>query len=204
LEEIKKRQIQTESLILHVWIGTFRPIDQNENLETHQLHHEYWEISLDLLEKIARHKIKGKTIIAVWTTSCRSLESLPYLRKSLLQDIKKKYSDEIQARRENLVKNLDSQPPRWKVEILKTFENSIFFSSSLFILPWYNFNIVDELITNFHLPKSTLLVLVSAFAGREHMLNAYDHAIKNNYRFYSFGDAMLIIWCYPSLFLAHP
>ena len=153
LENIRNRGIQTETVLLHVGLGTFRPV-QVENVLEHKMHEEYFEISHQAAETINQAKKRGGRVIAVGTTSVRCLES--------------------SSTEEGIV-----QPGSGLTNI--------------FIYPGYQFKVIDGLITNFHLPKSTLLMLVSALAGRDKMLAAYQQAVQERYRFFSFGDAMLII-----------
>ncbi len=152
LERLKEKGVKTAFVTLHVGLGTFRPV-KAEKIEEHIMHSEYFEIPEESAEIILETKKNGGKIIAVGTTSCRTLES---------------------AFSEN-------------GELASTFGNT-----SIFIYPGYKFHIVDQLITNFHLPESTLIMLVSALAGREKILSAYNEAIKEEYRFFSFGDAMFI------------
>ncbi len=152
LDRIRQKGIDTAFVTLHVGLGTFRPV-KAELIEEHIMHSEYFEIPKDAEEKILRAKASGNRVIAVGTTSCRTLES---------------------AFSENGT-------------IEKTSGNT-----SIFIYPGYKFKAVDALITNFHLPESTLIMLVSALAGRENIMNAYNTAINEKYRFFSFGDAMFI------------
>jgi len=151
LTMLKKKGIETTYLTLHVGIGTFLPV-RVETIETHKMHEENVNISENTVKKILETKARGGRIIAVGTTTVRSLES------SALSGSLKPYSGK----------------------------------TSLFIYPGFQFHVVDALITNLHLPRSTLFMLVCAFAGRETMLNAYYEAIKQRYRFFSYGDAMFI------------
>jgi S-adenosylmethionine:tRNA ribosyltransferase-isomerase len=152
LEEIKEKNIEIANVTLHVGLGTFRPV-KVENVLEHKMHSEYCWIDQEEADKINRCKQNGGRIIAVGTTSCRTLESC-------------------------------------------TDENGVVQAKSgwtdIFIYPGYQFKIVDALITNFHLPESTLIMLVSALASREIILNAYKTAVDMKYRFFSFGDAMFI------------
>ena len=152
LKKIQAKGIQLAYVTLHVGIGTFRPV-QTETLDEHPMHEERYEINPQAAECINQAARAGGRIIAVGTTSVRTLESVA--KNGLLQAEKGK--------------------------------------TRLFIRPGYEFQIVDAMVTNFHLPKSTLLALVGAFAGMEQTLNAYQHAVEKKYRFYSYGDAMLII-----------
>ncbi len=152
LESIKAKGVDIAFVTLHVGLGTFRPV-KADDLEDHIMHSEYYEIPDESIEKIMRAKKGNGRVIAVGTTSCRTLESA----FSENGEIEKKSGD-----------------------------------TSIFIYPGYKFKAVDALITNFHLPESTLIMLVSALAGRENILNAYNIAIDEKYRFFSFGDAMFI------------
>ena len=153
IEKIKAKGVEIVDVLLHVGLGTFRPVKSEDILE-HHMHSEYYEISQDAAEKINRAKKEGRRIIAVGTTSVRTLESAANDK------------GEVRAVKEN---------------------------TEIFIYPPYKFKCVDALITNFHLPKSTLIMLISALAGRENILKVYEEAIAMEYRFFSFGDAMLII-----------
>ncbi len=152
LNEIREKGIDIAFLTLHVGLGTFRPV-KVENIEEHRMHAEYYNISEETAEKINITKENGGNIIAVGTTTVRTLETV--------------------AKEDGIV-----VPKKGWTDI--------------FIYPGYDFKVVDKLITNFHLPESTLLMLVSALAGRDNILRAYNEAIKKRYRFYSFGDAMFI------------
>ncbi len=151
LSKLKQKGVQIEYITLHVGLGTFQNL-RPENLESKTLHSEFYEIKPAVAQRLNQAKKSGKRIIAVGTTSVRTLESA--CGKKYLKSGKK--------------------------------------STQIFIYPPYKFKFVDALITNFHLPESSLLMLVSAFATKEKIFNAYQEAIKNKYRFFSFGDAMLI------------
>lgn len=152
VEQIEKKGVSIAYVTLHVGLGTFRPVKVKNVLE-HHMHSEFYSINQEEADKINRAKQKGNRIIAVGTTSCRTLES---------------------AVKEN-----------GKVVGCSGW-------TEIFIYPGYEFKVIDSLITNFHLPESTLLMLVSALAGRESILNAYHIAVEEEYRFFSFGDAMFI------------
>ena len=153
LKKIEEKGIKIANVTLHVGIGTFRPVKE-ENIEEHKMHTEHFYIKQEEVDKINETKKKGKKVIAVGTTSCRVLETV---------------ADENTG----LVKQIESD-------------------TGIYIYPGYKFKCVDGLITNFHLPKSTLLMLVSALADREFILEAYNKAVEEKYRFFSFGDAMFI------------
>jgi len=152
LQTLKKKGIDIIYVTLNVGMGTFRPV-KCERIEDHIMHSETYEISQEAADKINKAKQEGKKIIAVGTTSVRTLETA--------------YN---------------------KFGCIKACKDS----SKLFIYPPYEFKVVDELITNFHLPKSTLLMLVSALAGKDFIFKAYNHAIEEKYRFFSYGDCMYI------------
>ena len=152
LERIEKKGVQVIFVTLHVGLGTFRPVKE-ENVLDHHMHSEFYQVSDEAAEKINDTKAAGGRVICVGTTACRTLESA---------------ADE------------------------KGRVRSGSGDTEIFIYPGYQFKVLDALITNFHLPESTLVMLVSALAGREHVLNAYAEAVKERYRFFSFGDAMFI------------
>lgn len=153
LKKIEAKGVNLVYLTLHVGLGTFRPVSV-EDIESHHMHSEFYSLSEESAVKLREIKAEGGRIVAVGTTSIRTLET-----------IGTKFNGEIQA---------DSG---W---------------TDIFIKPGYEFKLVDAFSTNFHLPMSTLVMLVSAFAGREEVLNAYNHAVKEKYRFFSFGDAMFV------------
>lgn len=152
LEKIKAKGVELEFVTLHVGLGTFRPVSV-ESIEDHDMHSEFYSVSPETAARINDAKTKGRRIIAVGTTSVRTLESAS-TDDGVLQGTS-----------------------GW---------------TQIFIYPGYTFKMVDALVTNFHLPQSTLLMLISALAGREHCLAAYEEAVREKYRFFSFGDAMFI------------
>jgi S-adenosylmethionine:tRNA ribosyltransferase-isomerase len=154
LQEIRAKGVTVAFITLHVGLGTFRPMSV-ERVEDHVMHEEYYSLSQETADLLNKTHLDGGRIIAVGTTSARTLETVG--------------------------KKCGGGPLK---------ESSGW--TSIFMFPGYEFTIVDALITNFHLPKSTLVMLVSALAGREHILEAYHEAVKEKYRFFSFGDAMLI------------
>ena len=153
LDEVREKGVKIAFVTLHVGLGTFRPV-KADDLSEHIMHSEYYEIPDESAKLIAETKANGGRVIAVGTTSCRTLESA--------------YDEDGKLAR----------PNGW---------------TDIFIFPGYRFKMLDALITNFHLPESTLIMLVSALAGRERVLEAYNAAISERYRFFSFGDAMLIL-----------
>jgi len=151
LSSLENQGINHTFVTLHVGAGTFQPV-KVENIESHKMHSEYYEISTETIDKIEQAKALGGRIIAVGTTAVRALESA-----SINGRLKHQKGD-----------------------------------TDIFIYPGFKFQIVDAMITNFHLPKSSLLMLVSAFIGYKEMFETYSHAIKEQYRFFSYGDAMLL------------
>lgn len=154
LKKIEEKGVKIGYVTLHVGLGTFRPV-KAENITEHKMHSEHYHLPKETADLINETKKNGGRVIAVGTTSCRTLESVATFNDG---------------------KILESDG--W---------------TSIFIYPGYEFKVLDGLITNFHLPESTLIMLVSAFAGYEHVMAAYKEAVEKRYRFFSFGDAMLII-----------
>ena len=152
MQELSQMGVNLGFVTLHVGLGTFRPVSV-DNIEDHQMHKEYYCIPDETVKLIKSTKAAGKRVIAVGTTSIRTLESAA------------------------TAKNEIAGKSGW---------------TEIFIYPGYDFKIVDAIITNFHLPKSTLIMLISAFGGRKFVLSAYKQAVKEEYRFFSFGDAMLL------------
>ena len=151
MEEMKQRGAAILFVTLHVGIGTFRPVSE-ENIEDHEMHREWYTISPETAAEINQAREDGRRIVAVGTTSVRTLES---------------------AGQSGTV----NPGSAW---------------TQLYIYPGYQWHIVDAMVTNFHLPESTLIMMISAFSGREHVLAAYEEAVRRKYRFFSFGDAMFI------------
>ena len=152
LNNLKEKGVEIVEVLLHVGLGTFRPVKE-DNILSHEMHSEYIEMSESNAQIINKAKNEGRRVIAVGTTSVRVLESCANEKGEILPQKK---------------------------------------DTNIFIYPSYNFKVVDALITNFHLPESTLIMLVSAFAGYDQTMNLYNLAVKENYRFFSFGDAMLL------------
>lgn len=153
LDALRQKGVQTAAVTLHVGAGTFQPV-RVQDLSQHVMHAEYADVSQEVCDAVAACRERGGRVVAVGTTSVRSLES---------------------AARDGT---------------LKPFQGD----TRLFITPGYQFRVVDVMITNFHLPESTLLMLVSAFAGYENIMQAYQHAVRREYRFFSYGDAMLMTY----------
>jgi S-adenosylmethionine:tRNA ribosyltransferase-isomerase len=156
LAKIKAKNIELAFVTLHVGAGTFQPVKVDE-IADHIMHAEYVEVSDEVVAQIKATKAHGGRVVAVGTTSVRSLESAAKSAKEQGNDLQAFYGD-----------------------------------TDIFITPGYEFQLIDALITNFHLSESTLLMLVSAFSGYEHMMSAYQHAVKEQYRFFSYGDAMFL------------
>lgn len=153
LESLKEKGVKTAFVTLHVGLGTFRPVSV-ENVENHIMHSEYFELTEDVKNLINETKKRGKKVIAVGTTSVRTLETC--------------------GREDGSVEAKSGE-------------------TQIFIYPGYKFKVADSIITNFHLPESTLLMLISAFYDKEEILKAYKEAVEEKYRFFSFGDAMIIL-----------
>jgi S-adenosylmethionine:tRNA ribosyltransferase-isomerase len=151
LEKLKAKGIETAFVTLHVGAGTFQPM-KVDNVKDHIMHAEYVEVEPSVVEQVKAAKARGGRVIAVGTTSVRSLES---------------------ASQSGEIAPLQGD-------------------TSIFIYPGYEFKTVDALVTNFHLPESTLIMLISAFAGYDHVMSAYQAAVEQKYRFFSYGDAMFI------------
>ena len=154
LEQIKQKGIDIAYVTLHVGAGTFQPV-RVDNIAEHKMHAEWIEVNEEVCNKVNHTKAKGGRVIAIGTTSVRSLESAA--SHSQLDKLEPYMGD-----------------------------------TDIFITPGYQFKVVDALLTNFHLPESTLLMLVSAFAGYENIMKAYQHAVEQEYRFFSYGDAMFL------------
>ncbi len=165
LADIREMGVIIVSVTLHVGLGTFRPV-KAEEITDHHMHSEFYTVSGETARAINEAKASGRRVICVGTTSCRTVESAVARKKGIGEEGEDGGADYIEA------------GSGW---------------TNIFIYPGYKFRIMDGLITNFHLPESTLIMLVSAFAGREHVLTAYAEAVREGYRFFSFGDAMLIL-----------
>lgn len=156
LAALQEKGVNLVFVTLHVGAGTFQPV-RVDDIETHKMHSEYAEVPQDVVDAILTTKAAGKRVIAVGTTSVRSLESAAVAAESTADIIMPFYAD-----------------------------------TDIFIYPGFRFKVVDAMFTNFHLPESTLMMLISAFAGRDNVMNAYQEAIEREYRFFSYGDSMFI------------
>ena len=173
LGKIKDKGVNVRRLTLHVGIGTFKPI-KTESLSEHSMDAEYFEIGEEIIEEIKKTKASGKRVFSVGTTTTRAIEG--YMSgKYKMQDAGYK----IQDNHASCIMNHASS-------LIKGYTN-------IFICPGYEFRVIDSLITNFHLPRSTPLMLASAFCGAEKLRGAYSTAVSQKYRFFSYGDAMLIL-----------
>ncbi len=167
------------SVTLHVGLGTFHGVD-TPDIRDYHIHREMVEVDKSLFSRIASLKRDNKKILAVGTTVCRTLESLPYLWKAFDPATKEVFDPETRSYWESL------SGETCYIENIEIRGEHIFFETSIFIYPGKAFLLVDDLITNFHLPESSLLILVSAFIGREEALALYEEAIRKEYRFFSF------------------
>jgi len=164
LVDLRRRGIELAFVTLHIGLDTFRPVKEEE-IEAHRMHTEWYELTASTAEQINRARLEGRRVIAVGTTAVRALESAAGGGSPA------------------------GQACGWQTVSARPATGP----TDLFIYPGYRFRVVEAMITNFHLPRSTLLMLVSAFSGRELILHAYEEAIRQRYRFYSFGDAMLLL-----------
>ncbi len=164
LDRLRQRGIETAAITLDVGLGTFQPIHEEE-IERHKIHAERYEIPEASAEAICKARREGRKILAVGTTVVRALEDAAE-------------------------KSAERHGEKW--DPVNSLVEPGFAEANIFMKPGHTFRVVDELLTNFHLPQSTLLILVSAFAGREFILRAYRHAVEARYRFYSYGDCMWI------------
>lgn len=186
---LKENNIWRKEITLHVGIGTFAPV-VSQDIRKHILHSEMITIQRDIFETIYQHKTNKHKIITIGTTSTRSIESLPYLFQILDTTTKKTHiSEECISRRE---KNKLSQENNNFLLLISVNSDTITFTSSLFIYPWFDRKIIDGIITNFHLPQTSLVMLVAGLIGYDNRKKSYEYALNNNYRFASFWDAMLV------------
>lgn len=176
-----------EFVTLHIGLGTFKTID-TDDIRAYEIHSETAEIHHEIFGKIFEYKKNHQKIVAVGTTGCRTLESLPSLWKNLTDEEKNIFDENVRIFWEKISEKAEKN---WITEYIFS-EDFIEFSTRAYITPGYDFTVIDELITNFHLPESSLLVLVSAMIGQENLLKIYGHAIREKYRFFSFGDGMYL------------
>lgn len=193
LSDLYSKWIEINFTTLHVGLWTFKPVYE-QDIRNHKIHREPIIIENSLFQQIFERKNGKKNLIAVWTTMVRLLETLPYLRKSLSESDKQKILSDEKAFhfRESITFDISLSDCEKYVHDISLQSNHIVCETQLFIFPGWEFCIIDEMITNFHLPKSSLLMLISAIMGRKEALQCYEHAKQNWYRFYSFGDWMWI------------
>ena len=209
LEEIRQKGVSIAEVTLHVGLGTFRPV-KAQQVEEHHMHSEFYQIDEEAARLINETKQRGGRVICVGTTSCRTVESAA----QRLKKIKQKSPAGSMEKQPDFGQETDGIQPEKSLMtealngLLTGAEHGIQLENSavqkgdavqegsgwtdIFIYPGYQFQVMDALITNFHLPESTLVMLVSAFAGREQVMHAYETAVQEKYRFFSFGDAMYI------------
>ncbi|HMY80993.1 MAG TPA: S-adenosylmethionine:tRNA ribosyltransferase-isomerase [Candidatus Absconditabacterales bacterium] len=188
LTGLSTKGVITDQVTLHVGLGTFKSIQTND-VRDHQIHNEQAQVDLGIFERIMNYKLTHKTIVAVGTTTTRTLESLPYLFQSLRQTLSDKLSSDIF---DYWSKISVTHNPLGIIYSPTVVGDNIVFGCQLYITPGFHFCIIDQLITNFHLPKSSLMVLVASMMGHDLMMKVYQDAVSQQYMFYSFGDAMWI------------
>ena len=177
LDRIRHRGVEIAEITLHVGLGTFQPV-RVEVVEQHSLHKEWYEISAEAAAKIQRAREVGRRIVAVGTTTVRTLE---YAARTVV--VQSEHEQREGESRDVRLRDRETSP---QPILAQTGE------ADIFIYPGFEFKVVGAMLTNFHLPKSTLLMLVSALAGRKRVLRAYEHAVRKRYRFYSYGDCMFV------------
>ena len=186
IRELEEKGIDIEFVTLHVGLGTFQPV-KTDVVEEHKMHAEYFSISKETAEAVSRAKKEGRRVIAVGTTTVRVLESISY--KTRHHDTPNRHPEFISGSpqfQDRILKQVQNDVIDWEVQLGSGW-------TDIFIYPGYKFKVVDGLITNFHLPKSSLIMLVSAFAGKKFTMETYKKAVEEPYRFYSYGDAMLVL-----------
>jgi S-adenosylmethionine:tRNA ribosyltransferase-isomerase len=197
VDEIRGKGVEFAFVTLHIGLDTFRPIKE-EKVEDHRIHTEYCQLPSEVADQLNRAKAEGRRIIAVGTTSVRVLETAAQAGKQKAADSaslstslgrSRSRSDDFSRPGTRATKVATTSATRGLPSLLVPYSGW----TDLFIYPGYQFRAVDALITNFHLPRSTLLLLVAAFAGKDTIDRAYQEAIRKQYRFYSFGDCMLIL-----------
>ena len=193
LSVLCSKWVEINFTTLHVGLGTFKPVYEAD-IRNHHIHREPIIIENQIFNQIYQRKKENKNLIAVWTTMVRLLETLPYLRKSLSSHEKETILSNLEAFhfRESITSNIQLPDSNKYVHNIILQSNRIVCETQLFIFPGWKFRIIDEMITNFHLPKSSLLMLISALMWRKNVLNSYEHAKQNWYKFYSFWDWMWV------------
>jgi S-adenosylmethionine:tRNA ribosyltransferase-isomerase len=232
MDALQMAGIKQEFVTLHVWLGTFKPVDTPDIREYH-IHEEEVIIDVALFEKIAQYMMQWKTLMAVGTTVARVLETLPYVRKkvmtsklniiendsniiednahvisndshviskktqwsekSLARRFMSQYWPETQDFRYRLTQDITStDTEKYILSITHMWDNKLHIKTRIFIYPWFQWRVVQKMMTNFHLPWSTLLMMIASFIGYDTVMRLYNHAVDHEYRFFSFGDAMLL------------
>jgi len=203
LAQMKEKGVETASVTLHVGLGTFAPI-RTDVVEEHKIHTEWYQISEKTAEQITRAKREDRRVVAIGTTTVRTLEYAA--ERCFEQGQRQEQQPRVSQKMANMGHPLgytigeDPHIRQQKANVghqtslghPQDFMTEQSGEADIFIYPGYRFRVVDAMLTNFHLPKSTLLMLVSAFAGRENVLSAYNHAVRERYRFFSYGDCMFI------------
>ena len=198
IESLKQRNIECEELTLHVGAGTFKPV-KAETIDEHEMHREHFTVTRNLLERIAKKLNAKEPIVAVGTTSVRTLESLYYLGCKVASG---KYvaSEQLEVEQwepynENDTEQLTAQEAINALisYLTKAEESRLAASTSIMIVPGYRFKLINGLVTNFHQPQSTLLLLVAAFIGEESWRKVYSYALQNSFRFLSYGDSSILL-----------
>lgn len=186
LDALRKQGVRVTTITLHVGAGTFQPVKVTDT-DDHEMHAEYAEVGPEACAEIAACRARGGRVVAVGTTSMRSLESAALASAGVVLDAARDHGSGAAVSAAPMGVSLDGQPAVDRGStVLKPFTGE----TRLFITPGYRFRVVDRLVTNFHLPQSTLLILVTAFGGYRRVMAAYEHAVTARYRFFSFGDAM--------------
>ena len=197
LREIEEKGVRIARVTLHVGLGTFRPV-KAETVEDHHMHSEYYVVTEETAALVNETLASGHRVFSVGTTSTRTLESAAILNPAFEERIREMEEETADSTEQpgrqiqnvhglTMLRNKDgSYTPKYILQAGGSW-------TSIFIYPGYEWKLVQALITNFHLPQSTLIMLVSALAGREHVLAAYEEAVRERYRFFSFGDAMLLV-----------
>ena len=187
LAGLKARGIETAFVTLHVGAGTFQPV-RSDQLEDHIMHAEWLTVSNEVIAAVQAARARGGRVIAVGTTSVRALESMAWASRGIDPEQWRVGQSQQSATQSQSASAQLTTDKTTIAQQLKSFAGD----TRLFITPGYGWQVIDAMVTNFHLPESTLLMLVSAMAGREAVLSAYAEAIAQNYRFFSYGDAMWV------------
>lgn len=192
LTDLRSKKCDFHETVLHIWLWTFKSVDV-EKIEDYDIHAERIVINIQDFTSIYRAKTEWKDILWVGTTVTRTLETLPYIWVLIREDIKEKIEQDIYIYRERMTWDLSQELAQKYVSDIYIGDSwSITANCTLYIYPWFIFRVINKLITNFHLPKSSLLMLVAAFVWYNEMKEIYDVALAQEYKFFSFGDAMLL------------